>query len=37
MVRYEVCNGMDAPTFRGIVVCQSGDANQPLEQKERLI
>lgn len=32
-----VCNGMDAPTFSGIVVCQSGGANQPLEQKERPI
>jgi hypothetical protein len=30
-----VSNGMDAPTFSGIVVCQSGGANQPLEQKER--
>ena len=35
--RWSVSNGMDAPTFSGIVVCQSGGANQPLEQKERPI
>ena len=27
-----VSNGMDAPTQNGFAMCQSGDANQPLEQ-----
>jgi hypothetical protein len=25
-------NGMDAPTLKGIAMCQSGGVNQPLEQ-----